>query len=78
MAAFVLDASVAISWCFPGDPDENRSYSQRMAGDVLLLGFFSEPAVYANSGGRTGRDEALALPEPFLHLFLPSKPTLLR
>lgn len=26
--AFVLDASVAISWCFPGDPAENTSYSR--------------------------------------------------
>src|SRR5438132_8147298 len=28
MAAFILDASVAISWCFPGDPSENTPYSQ--------------------------------------------------
>jgi predicted nucleic acid-binding protein len=28
MALFVLDASVAISWCFPGDPTENTPYSQ--------------------------------------------------
>jgi predicted nucleic acid-binding protein len=28
MAAFVLDASVAISWCFPGDPSENTPYSR--------------------------------------------------
>ena len=27
MAAFVLDASVAISWCFPGDPTEDTLYS---------------------------------------------------
>jgi len=26
MAEFVLDASVAISWCFPGDPTENTPY----------------------------------------------------
>lgn len=25
---FVLDASVAISWCFPGDPTENTPYAQ--------------------------------------------------
>ena len=30
MTAFVLDASVAISWCFPGDPTENNDYSRRM------------------------------------------------
>ena len=26
MAEFVLDASVAISWCFPGDPTEDTPY----------------------------------------------------
>ena len=26
--SFVLDASVAISWCFPDDPTENTSYTQ--------------------------------------------------
>ena len=26
MAEFVLDASVAFSWCFPGDPTENTPY----------------------------------------------------
>ena len=25
--AFVLDASIAISWCFPHDPTENTAYS---------------------------------------------------
>jgi predicted nucleic acid-binding protein len=28
--AFVLDASVAISWCFPGDPGEDTPYSRDM------------------------------------------------
>ena len=28
MEAFVLDASVAISWCFPNDPTENTPYSR--------------------------------------------------
>ena len=28
MAGFVLDASVAISWCFPNDPAENTPYSR--------------------------------------------------
>lgn len=41
MAAFVLDASVAISWCFPGDPTENTPYSQsilkRLAVDDALV-----------------------------------------
>ena len=26
MAEFVLDASVALSWCFPGDPTEDTPY----------------------------------------------------
>ncbi len=30
MAVFVLDASVAISWCFPGDPTEDTPYSRRV------------------------------------------------
>ena len=28
MAEFVLDASVALSWCFAGDPTENTPYSR--------------------------------------------------
>jgi predicted nucleic acid-binding protein len=28
--AFVLDASVAISWCFPGDPAEDTPYRRDM------------------------------------------------
>ena len=28
MDAFVLDASIAISWCFPDDPTENTPYSR--------------------------------------------------
>ena len=30
MAGFVLDASVAFSWCFPGDPGEDTPYSRRI------------------------------------------------
>ena len=30
MASFVLDASVAISWCFPADPTEFTPYSRAM------------------------------------------------
>jgi predicted nucleic acid-binding protein len=30
MAGFVLDASVAISWCFPNDPTENTRYSRKI------------------------------------------------
>jgi predicted nucleic acid-binding protein len=41
MALFVLDASVAISWCFPGDPTENTSYSRailkRLAVDDAVV-----------------------------------------
>ena len=29
-SSFVLDASVAISWCFPGDPVENTPYSRQI------------------------------------------------
>jgi predicted nucleic acid-binding protein len=41
MALFVLDASVAISWCFPGDPTENTPYSRavlnRLAEDDAVV-----------------------------------------
>ena len=41
MAVFVLDASVAISWCFPGDPTENTPYNQavlkRLAVDDAVV-----------------------------------------
>jgi len=30
MAEFVLDASIAFSWCFPGDPTEDTPYSRRI------------------------------------------------
>jgi len=36
MAAFVLDASVAISWCFPGDPNEDTPYSRRVLDAAYL------------------------------------------
>jgi len=36
MAEFVLDASVAISWCFPGDPSEDTVYSRRILNELLL------------------------------------------
>ena len=32
--AFVLDASIAVSWCFPGDPVEDTPYSR---GILVLL-----------------------------------------
>ena len=35
MAAFVLDASVAISWCFPGDPTEDTLYSRRVLKELV-------------------------------------------
>jgi hypothetical protein len=41
MPLFVLDASVAISWCFPGDPTENTPYSRailkRLAVDDAVV-----------------------------------------
>jgi hypothetical protein len=30
MAAFVLDASIAVSWCFPEDPAEDTLYSRHI------------------------------------------------
>src|ERR1700694_141344 len=30
MAAFVLDASIAVAWCFPGDPADDTSYSRHI------------------------------------------------
>ena len=35
MAAFILDASVAISWCFPGDPTEDTPYSRRILKELV-------------------------------------------
>ena len=35
MAAFVLDASVAISWCFPSDPAEDTPYSRRVLKELV-------------------------------------------
>ena len=35
MEAFVLDASVAISWCFPGDPAEDTPYSRRVLKELV-------------------------------------------
>jgi predicted nucleic acid-binding protein len=34
MAAFILVASVAISWCFPGDPTEDTPYSRRVLKEL--------------------------------------------
>ena len=30
MASFVLDASIAVSWCFPGDASEDTPYSRHI------------------------------------------------
>src|SRR5665811_790733 len=35
MPAFILDASVAISWCFPGDPTEDAPYSRRVLKELV-------------------------------------------
>jgi predicted nucleic acid-binding protein len=37
MAEFVLDASVAISWCFPGDPTEDTPYSRKVLRELITL-----------------------------------------
>ena len=34
MAGFVLDASVAMSWCFPNDPTENTPHSRAILQHV--------------------------------------------
>jgi predicted nucleic acid-binding protein len=34
--AFVLDASIAISWCFPGDPTEDTPYSRDMLKRLVV------------------------------------------
>jgi predicted nucleic acid-binding protein len=34
MGAFVLDASVALSWCFPNDPTENTPYSRAILQEM--------------------------------------------
>jgi predicted nucleic acid-binding protein len=36
MNPFVSDASVAISWCFPGDPTEDTPYSRRVLASLTL------------------------------------------
>ena len=36
MPEFVLDASVAISWCFPGEPSEDTPYSRRVLTNLAL------------------------------------------
>jgi predicted nucleic acid-binding protein len=36
MDAFVLDASVAVSWCFPGDPTEDTPYSRRILSKLAM------------------------------------------
>src|SRR6202011_2229117 len=36
MAEFILDASVAISWCFPGDPTEDTAYSRRILAELSV------------------------------------------
>jgi hypothetical protein len=33
-ASFVLDASIAISWCFPGDPTEDTPYSRHILTEL--------------------------------------------
>ena len=46
MAEFVLDASIAVSWCFPGDPSEDTPYSRRILSmlateDAIVPAFMS-------------------------------------
>src|SRR6266702_4396791 len=46
MAAFILDASVAISWCFPGDPTEDTPYSRRIL-EALVTNDAVVPEIWA-------------------------------
>jgi len=46
MAEFVLDASVAFSWCFPGDPTEDTPYSRRILS-MLAVDDAVVPEVWA-------------------------------
>jgi predicted nucleic acid-binding protein len=36
MAESVLDASIAFSWCFPGDPVEDTPYSRRILSKLAV------------------------------------------
>lgn len=36
MGEIVLDASVAISWCFPSDPTENTPYTRRILNELAV------------------------------------------
>jgi hypothetical protein len=36
MEEFVLDASVAISWYFPGDPAEDTPYSRYILQELVV------------------------------------------
>jgi predicted nucleic acid-binding protein len=46
MAEFVLDASIAVSWCFPGDPSEDTPYSRRVLS-MLATQDYVVPEVWA-------------------------------
>lgn len=36
MPEFVVNAFVAISWCFPGDPTEDTAYSRRVLSELAV------------------------------------------
>jgi predicted nucleic acid-binding protein len=46
MPDFILDASVAISWCFPGDPTEDTPYSRNILSELIVSDAFV-PEVWA-------------------------------
>jgi predicted nucleic acid-binding protein len=46
MAKFVLDASVAVSWCFPGDPAEDTPYSRSVL-ELLVTEDAIVPEIWA-------------------------------
>ena len=45
MAMFVLDASIAFSWCFPGDPSEDTPYSRSILA-ILATDDAIVPAIW--------------------------------
>ena len=48
MVDLVLDASVASSWCFPGDPTENTPYSRYVLAELAVRDAVV-PAVWAGN-----------------------------
>ena len=77
MEAFVLDASVAISWCFPNDPTENTPYSRSILRQIeeddpvvpeiwayeIANGIFVAYSKRKRGRGNPGQTECFPIPE---------------